>query len=399
MAAKNNRSWLNSTVIGATITSFLSDTSHEIVTVFLPSFLFTLGAPVYALGLIEGVSDALSSFAKMGGGYYADKTGKHKEISTLGYIMTGIFPAILAVATSWPVVLFGRAFGWFGRGMRGPPRDAIMAESVDKRDLGKAFGLHRAGDTLGAIAGPLAAIFLIAAVGLREVFYLALIPGALAALSFWLLVHQKTKKPVTKGPSLVVSLRQLPARFKKFIGAVFVFGIADFSHTLLIFFVIATLTPSMGMVGAAAAGAALYLVRNIAYALLCYPFGWLGDRFGHRRMLAAGYAIAVLTFVGFALSPPNLIAYGLLFAMAGAFIAAEDTLEGAMAGELVEKSRRATGFGALATANGIGDFVSSAVVSGLWAVAGFPAGFAYAAIVGTIGVLALLWGGSRKTGA
>jgi MFS family permease len=240
-------------------------------------------------------------------------------------------------------------------------------------------------------------MLLIASLGVREVFWLALIPGVLAAAAFWLLVKQKKTEPISTGKSLMLSLQEQPGAFKAFLGAVLIFGIADFSHTLLIFFAVATLTPSMGMVGAAAAGAGLYLVRNIVYALLCYPFGWLGDRFGRRNMLAAGYALAVLTFVGFIFTPADLAAYALLFAMAGAFIAAEDTLEGAIAGELVNENRRGLGFGVLATANGIGDFISSAVVSGIWALIGFPAGFAFAALVGAIGTVALVSGISRKT--
>jgi hypothetical protein len=102
-----NNGWLNSTVIGASLTSFLSDFSHEAVTVLLPSFLLMLNAPTYALGLIEGLSDGLSSFAKLFAGYYSDKLGKRKEFAIIGYFATGIFPAILAVAISWPIVLFG----------------------------------------------------------------------------------------------------------------------------------------------------------------------------------------------------------------------------------------------------------------------------------------------------
>lgn len=107
-------------------------------------------------------------------------------------------------------------------------------------------------------------------------------------------------------------------------------------------------------------------------------------------MLVLGYALAVLMFVGFILSPPNVLIYGLLFALAGVYIAAEDTLEGAVSGQMVEEQRRAMGFGALATVNGVGDMVSSFVVGILWSVFGFAAGFAFAAVVGAAGVLALL---------
>jgi len=382
--------WLNSTVLGAGLTSFLSDFSHEAVTVLLPSFLLMLGAPVYVLGLIEGVSDGLSSFAKLFAGYYSDKLGKRKEFAIIGYIATGIFPAILAVAISWPVVLVGRAFGWMGRGIRGPPRDAILAKSVEKKDLGKAFGVHRAGDTLGAISGPLAAFAIVGAVGLREIFWLALIPGLLALLAFWLLVKERNPAPSGEKRTFVASLTGLPDRFKSFLGAVLVFGVADFSHTLLIAFAVATLAPSMGFVGATAAGVGLYTVRNIVYAAACYPFGAWGDKFGRRNVLAIGYVIAVLTFLGFILAPPDLVIYGILFAMAGVFIAAEDTLEGAVAGEMVEERKRGLGFGALATANGIGDFISSAAIGVLWALFGFTAGFAFSAVLGSVGTLMLL---------
>jgi len=393
MAEKGGDSWLNSTVIGASITSFLSDTSHEIVTVFLPSFLIMLNAPVYALGLIEGVSDGLSSFAKLFSGYYADKLKKRKEFSMLGYVATGFFPVILAIATSWPVVLAGRAFGWLGRGVRGPPRDAILANSVEKKNLGKAFGIHRTGDTLGAIAGPLVAVYLVSnmQISLREIFWISVIPGVLAAVTFWLLVTEKKGAQYSSTKSFMLSLKEMPNRFKVFTIAVLSFGIADFSHTLLIFFAVSQLSPSMGLTGAAAAGAMLYLIRNIFYALLSYPFGYLGDRFGRRKMLALGYGMAVVTFMGFIFAPTNLFSYSILFALAGAFIAAEDSLEGAVTGELLGDEKRGLGYGILSTANGIGDFASSIIVSSLWSLFGFVAGFAFSAAVGLIGTLILLW--------
>jgi len=134
----------------------------------------------------------------------------------------------------------------------------------------------------------------------------------------------------------------------------------------------------------------LYGLRNVVYAAACYPFGALGDRLGRKKMLAFGYALAVIMFIGFILSPPNIIIYGLLFALAGVYIAAEDTLEGAVSGQMVEEQRRTLGFGALATVNGVGDLISSFVVGILWSVFGFAAGFAFAAIVGAAGVFALL---------
>ncbi|MBP7411050.1 MAG: MFS transporter [Methanoculleus sp.] len=382
--------WLNKTVIGAGIASFFSDLGHEAVTVLLPSLLIVIGAPVYALGVIEGLSDGVSSFVKLFSGHWSDQLGKRKEFALTGYLATAVFPAFVAVATVWPVVLLGRVIGWAGRGTRGPPRDAILAKSVPPHDLGKAFGFHRAGDTLGAIAGPLMALALVSSIGLREIFWLTLIPGFLAVATFWLLVREKNPTPSRDKTKLVTSLRGLPGAFKRFLGVVLVFGTADFSHTLLIAFAIVALTPSLGLAGATAVGAGLYLVRNVVYAAASYPFGVLGDRFGRVKMLILGYTVAVATFIGFAVVPPDLVGYGALFALAGLFIAAEDTLEGAVAAELVEEQRRGLGFGVLATVNGIGDLASSIIIGFLWAFVGYAAGFLFAAIVAAAGTLLLV---------
>ena len=383
--------WLNRTVIGAGIASFFGDLGYESVTVLLPSFLILLGAPVYALGIIEGLSDGASSFVKLFSGYFADKLGRRREFALGGSVATAVFPAIIAVAASWYVVLAGRLVGWIGKGIRSPSRDAILSKSVEQKDLGKAFGFHRAGDTLGAIAGPALALVLLASVGIRDLLWLAVIPGILALLAIWLFLKERDPAPHPRPRPLVASLQGLPPRFTSFLSAVLVFGIADFSHTLLIAFAIVSFTPSLGFTVATAAGAGLYLVRNIVYAAAAYPFGLLGDKIGRRPMLVLGYAIAVATFTGFVIAPVNLIAYGLLFAMCGLFIAAEDTLEGALAGEMVEEESRALGFGALATMNGVGDLVSSVMIGFIWAFVGYSAGFIVAAVIGAAGTLLLVW--------
>lgn len=391
VSIKNSKSfWKNPTVIGASITSFLGDFSYENVTVFLPAFLIMLNAPVFALGLIEGISDGLSSFARLFSGYYSDKMQKKKEIATFGYIGTTIFPAILAVTNSWPVVLFGRAFGWTWRGIRGPPRDAVLAETVKKKDLGKLFGFHRTWDTLGAIAGPLAAAYLVTVISIRQIFWLSVIPGVLGVIVFWLLVKEKKRKINREGnKTLWFSIKNTSKGFRRFLSAIFVFGVSDFSHTLLIFFAVATLTPSIGFTKAAAVGALLYVIRNIGYAAFSYPFGVLGDRFGRKKMLAFGYLVAVLVFVGFIITKPNVLVYALLFVLAGAYIAASDALEGAVTGELADEKQKGTGYGILYAVNGVGDLASSTIVSALWSLFGFFYGFLFAAIVAGAGAVML----------
>ena len=155
------------------------------------------------------------------------------------------------------------------------------------------------------------------------------------------------------------------------------------------------LSPSLGFVQATAAGAALYIIRNIVYAAACYPFGVLGDRFGRIRVLVFGYGLAVLTFIGFILVPADLITYGILFALCGLFIAAEDTLESAAAGEMIEEKQRGLGFGALATMNGIGDLCSSVLIGFIWAFVGYSAGFLFAAAVAAAGTIMMIAGAYR----
>ncbi len=380
--------WLNRNVLGMGLTSFLSDFGHEMATAILPAFLASIGAGPAALGTIEGVADAVSSFVKVGAGYSADRWGHRKAVAVLGYVLTGVSKASFALASSWPPVLAGRVVGWFGRGIRGPVRDAMLAESVPPEARGRAFGFHRAGDTAGAVAGPLVALLLLGVLDLRGIFVLTLIPGLLSALAFALLVSDPPRRG--GGERFLASLRAVPRPFRRLLVAVGLFGIADFAPTLLILQAQLALTPSLGRAAATSAGVALYLLRNALYTVASYPLGALSDRFGRRDLLAGGYALAGLTFAGFAWLPARLPVLGGLFALAGVFIAAEDTLEGALAADLLPERGRGLGYGLLGSVNGVGDLVSSVVVGALWAALGATAGFAYATALSLAAAAVLL---------
>src|ERR1022692_2965289 len=155
------KSWLNRNVWGMTITSLLSDASHEMVIAVLPGFLPLIHVAAAALGWIEGASDAFSSFLKLFAGWYSDKIGHRKWMIVLGYFFTGTGLSIFSVASSWVPILLGRMVSWFGKGIRGSLRDAMLSESVDEDVRGRAFGFHRAGDTVGAVIGPLAGVALL----------------------------------------------------------------------------------------------------------------------------------------------------------------------------------------------------------------------------------------------
>lgn len=397
------KGWLNRNVMGMGFTSLLSDWGHEMATAILPAFLAVIGAPAAALGAIEGVADAVSSFVKLGAGWYTDRIGHRKAVCVGGYFLTGISKAIFAFAAGWPLVLLGRTLGWFGRGIRGPLRDAILAESVSAEARGKAFGFHRAGDTLGAIIGPLCAVGLLAllqghgagdpSAPFRTVFLLTLIPGVGSALAFGVMVHERRRAP-NHGVKLWATIRGLPYAYRRWLVGVGVFGIGDFAHTLLILAATELLTPSYGVVAAAQMAALFYVVRNVFYAGASYPVGALSDRVGRRGILALGYGVGALTAIGFVAAfafswehPAYLLG---LFCLAGIYIAVEDALEGALTADLVAAPEsRGIAYGVLGTVNGIGDLAASVIVGALWTAVSPATAFAYAAVAMAAGAVAV----------
>ena len=161
--------WLTRGVLGIGLASLLSDWGHEAATSILPAFLASLGSPAIALGIIEGISDGFSSFAKLAGGWIADRPRWRKPTGIVGYLATGLSTFGYAFAHSWPAILVMRGLGWIGRGSRGPSRDTLLADSVPPQQAGRAFGFERTMDTVGAVLGPLCATALIGLLGVRGV--------------------------------------------------------------------------------------------------------------------------------------------------------------------------------------------------------------------------------------
>jgi MFS family permease len=394
--------WMNRTVLGAGITSALGDFSYETANVILPGFLAVLGIPPAALGAIEGVADAISSFTKLGSGYIADRLGHRKSLVVVGYALTASMQVLIALAVGWPLILIARIIGWFGKGVRGPLRDAILAESITQETRGRAFGFHRAADTVGAVLGPLLGIALLSWFQdwfvadsdqpFRYVFWLAVIPGVLSVVSFALLVKDDRTQP---NPKLRIwtALTTLPAGFRRYLGAVGIFGMGDFAHTLLILAGTQLLTVRFGVVHAAQIAGLMYVGRNVVQALASFPIGALADRIGHRQVLVVGYGLGVvmsgLLVLAFTLEMDSIILLAVIFALAGLYIAVQDALEASMTAELVPLEIRNVSYGMLGSVNGVGDFVSSVVVGFLWSAVSPEIGFSFATIVMFAGTVAM----------
>jgi MFS family permease len=390
--AHRSEGWLNRTVLGVGLTSLFSDWSHETATAVLPAFLTVIGAGPAWLGIIEGFADGLSSFAKLASGHFTDRLKHRKPLAAAGYLVTALSTASFGFAAHAVEVLLGRAVAWLGRGIRSPAKKALLAADVPAGAYGRAFGLERLMDTLGAILGPLSALWLLHATGhaYRRIFLWTLLPGMVAVACFWLLVRErplavKEKKPFLRG------LQSLPASFRRFLIAVGIFGAGDFSHTLLILYATKMLSAGHGVARAASLAVILYTIHNAFYAGSAYLSGWLSDRVPRRQaVLAAGYGLAVLTAILLAVSTHSFGLLAGIFVLAGVYIGTEEALEDSVTAEIVSREQHGMAFGTLAAVNAAGDFLSSLLVGALWSAFGVQVAFGFSAVLFAAGALLLL---------
>ncbi len=378
--------------MGIGLTSLFSDWSHEIATAILPAFLASLGAGPGWLGVIEGTADGLSSFSKLAAGHYTDRLEHRKPLVQAGYVVTTLATGALALATGAWHVLIARTTAWLGRGVRTPGRKALLAAAVSPDAYGRAFGFERMMDTLGAIVAPITALWLLELTShnYHRVLVWTLVPGILAVLTIGLLVRERPNHQPAAG-SFWFGLRQLPPSFRRFLLAVGVFGLGDFSHTLLILFATQALTPAHGKSAAASIAVGLYLLHNIFYAAFAYLGGWLSDHVPQRRVvLATGYGLAVvmtLLLVSGAKSVPLL---AVIFALAGIVVGVEEALEDSFAAELVQQQQHGMAFGTLAAVNAVGDFASSLVIGLLWTKASTSLAFGLSGVLFMLGFVLIL---------
>lgn len=390
-AAEKQR-WLNRTVLGVGLTSLFSDWSHETATAILPAFLAAIGAGPAWLGAIEGVADGLSSFAKLIAGHYTDKLKRRKPLAVFGYAFTALCTASFGFAAHAYHLLLARAGAWLGRGVRSPARKALLAADVPPDAYGRAFGLERLMDTLGAIFGPLTALWLLEITNhsYRKVFFWTLLPGLIAVASFWLLVRERPTS-ASSNRSIFAGLQALPISFRRLLLGVGVFGAGDFSHSLLILYASRMLAPVHGLARAASLAVGLYTLHNVFYAASSYLSGWLSDHVPQRKVvLAAGYALAGITAILLCTGTHAWWVLATIFVLAGLYIGTEEPLEDSLAAELVPREQHGLAFGTLAAVNAVGDLVSSLLVGFLWSAFNVQAAFAASAILFFAGAILIL---------
>jgi MFS family permease len=345
--------------------SFLTDASSEIIYPLLPIFLTTvLGTSAAAVGAIEGAAETTSALLKLASGWWSDRASRRKPLVVAGYALASLARPLVAVAQSAAQVLAIRLTDRVGKGIRGSPRDALIAESVDPAIRGRAFGFHRAADHAGAVVGPLIAFALLRweQLPLRTVFLFAALPGVLSVIVLVLGVretprHARAASATKKAgvPSLDVSLGRA---FWTFLASVLLFTLGNSTDAFLILRanhlgVSVALIPILW--------AALHVVKSAASV----PGGALSDRFGRKPLILAGWAVYAAVYIGFGRATETWHAWALFLAY-GTFFGLTEGTQAALIADLVGQARRGTAYGWYYLAVGIGALPASVLFGLIW---------------------------------
>lgn len=372
---------LNVIILG--LTSLLTDISTEMVYPLIPLFLTSqLGASPAIVGIIEGFAESLASILKVFSGYISDKVGKRKPLAIAGYSFSTIGKMFLYFATSWGWVFLGRTSDRFGKGIRTAPRDALIAEAVDKDKIGRAYGLHRALDTLGATIGiALAYYFLTSYKGnYKAVFMYSLIPAFLGVFVLFFAKESTVKRELSK--KLSFSWRSLDRRLQMFLIVILIFALGNSSNQFLLL-----RAKNVGFSDSDVI--LLYLVYNIVYMIFSYPMGRLSDKIGRKKLLIIGYFLYGIVYLGFAVFGFKS-AMWILFSVYGLYIALTEGVEKALVAEISPPHLKGTVIGLHATFTGIGLLPASFIAGILWDTLGVTAPFYFGGIMGVLAAIGLM---------
>jgi len=373
--------------------SLLMDLSSEIYHALLPAFVtMVLGLPVTALGAIDGIAEATANLAKLASGRLSDRSLKRKPWVVAGYGLAALSKPLFPLAASGAAIMAARFMDRIGKGMRGAPRDAMLADETPPEIRGRAFGLRQSLDTVGALIAPIAAIGLMAwfASDIRAVYWLAIVPAVCSFLLAWLALREPEQHlgPI-KRPPFFSGFRHLDKATKRLLAVGFLFGLARFSEAFLILKGIET--------GLSEALSPLTLALfNLAYVVLAYPAGALSDRMSPRSILMAGIAVLIAGDIVLARAD-NYALLGCGVALWGAHMALTQGIFSRMIADSAPEDLRATSFGAFWFVNGVAAFLASLGAGWIWDRDGSSATFLTSAAVaaGALAMLSLLRGGER----
>jgi MFS family permease len=367
-----------------TLTSFLTDVSSEMVSNLLPIFLSSvLGVGTAAIGLIEGVAETTASMMKVASGWISDRMRSRKGLAVAGYALSALAKPFLYFARTWSWVLGVRFAERAGKGIRTAPRDALVADSIAPQQRGRAFGIHRAGDTAGAMIGiGVAALIVFAtqrgAIGLgRETFQRivlwSVIPAVLAVVVLAVGVREARRpvqpEPRDRPPRLAWG--DLEPRFRHYLLILLVFTLGNSSDAFLILRAKMGGLSILGVLG-------MMATFNLVYAVTSTPAGILSDRLGRKRLLLAGWGVYALVYLGFAFLRQGWQAWALM-AVYGLFYGMTEGVAKALIADLVPAVQRGTAYGFYSAGIGLAALPASLIAGVLWQGAGAWTGLGPAA--------------------
>ena len=375
------------------ITSFLNDTATEMAYWVLPAFLVSLGTGPAQLGLIEGLAESVASFAKLFSGYLTDHIERRKPLVVSGYFFANLVKPLLGLVTAWWHVLIIRFTDRLAKGVRGAPRDVMVAESVSKDRLGSAYGLIQSLDSAGAIVGPLAALLLLSRWGIRRVFWASAIPGALCVLVALAgiretrprTIEQLAPAPSPKPRAPISSAAALPFSFYMVLVAVTLFSLGNSSDMFLVM-----RAQSIGIPVAMAP--LLGLVFNVTYTLGSWPAGWFSDHFSRRWIAAFGYLIFAGVYFVFGRAP-SAFAIWITMAVYGLYYALTQPVLKALVVETAGQEMRGRALGIYFFATSVATLAASLVTGELWKRYGAACPFYVSSGVALASVMLLLLAG------
>ncbi len=374
---------ISKNVLGMGAVSFLNDASSDMVFPFIGIFLTTtLGASAAFVGLVEGVADSTASILKIFSGRLSDKLRIRKPLIVFGYSLSAISKPILSLATSPWHVLIVRFFDRVGKGTRDAPRDALISVSTDNKDIGRAFGFHRAADTLGAAVGPILAAIILPFIDndLRTLFLLSFIASFFAVLVLIKFVKEVDGHHVpVSAQTLKMDFKSLDVNFIIFLIATTIFSLGKTSEAFL-------LLRAQGLGVTLVMIPILYFIFNITLAAFSTPIGILSDKIGHRNSFMVGIFLSSIVYYLFGLADTGMVMW-LVFFFFGIQAAFTEGVGRAIVADLVEEKLRATAYGLYNALNGIALLPASIIFGLLWDFYSPTIAFNYCA---TIGIIALI---------
>jgi MFS family permease len=368
--------------------SMLMDISSEMIHSLLPLFMITtLGASAFTVGVIEGLAESVALIVKVFSGTLSDYLGKRKSLAVLGYALGALSKPLFALAPSIGIVVTARLLDRVGKGVRGAPRDALVADIAPPNLRGAAFGLRQSLDTVGAFIGPLLAVglMLLWANDFRAVFWVAVIPGFAAVVLLFFGLREPAAHPIEKraNPISRENLRRLGPAYWEVVGIGAVFTLARFSEAFLVL--------RAQQSGVLVALVPLVMVAmNLIYSLSAYPFGKLSDRMSHRKLLAFGLLVLIAADVVLAIDAHWSVVLGGV-ALWGIHMGMTQGLLATMVADTAPDDLRGTAFGFFNLLSGIAMLFASVIAGFLWDRFGAPTTFYAGAIFSIMALIGLLW--------